>query len=305
MDWERVGQAFSGGANVLAGGLMDKYQRQKDLQDWEQKQRLASEIQSGERAQEHAFQFRKQTRDFTLEGIKNDLKTNPELIPYALKAEQGDEEATRILSIYAGAKYQMDQKTPLTSDDLALLKDLPPQTRHVIINRHLTTLNEEVKRKADLEGTLARTEREKATTAKVREDAQANSGLYGDYAIESKARAKAEAEKKKAIADTQKEIQTLSSQANRAGGYLEGDPESERIQQRLQAAQDRLYQLTVSDVVASSAEQARQKWATEGATKAPAPQGKSIPPDVLAAAKKKYPNMPEEEIIRQWQASHK
>ena len=170
MDWEKVGQAFQGGANVLAGGLMDKYQRKRDLEDWEQKQRLASQIQTGEREQEHAYQFGKQTREFTLEGIKNDLKTNPELIPYALKAEQGDEEATRILSIYAGARYQMDQKTPLTSDDLALLKDLPPQTRHVIINRHLTTLNEESKRKADLEGTLARTEREKASTAKAEQD---------------------------------------------------------------------------------------------------------------------------------------
>ena len=157
MDWEKVGQAFQGGANVLAGGLMDKYQRKRDMEDWEQKQRLASQIQTGEREQEHAFQFGKQTREFTLEGIKNDLKTNPELIPYAIQAEQGDEEATRILSIYAGAKYQMDQKTPLTSDDLALLKDLPPQTRHVIINRHLTTLNEEVKRKADLKRTEAET----------------------------------------------------------------------------------------------------------------------------------------------------
>jgi hypothetical protein len=137
---------------------MDKYPRKRDLEDWEQKQRIASTIQTGEREQEHAFQFGKQTREFTLEGIKNDLKTNPELIPYALKAEQGDEEATRILSIYAGAKYQMDQKTPLTSDDLALLKDLPPQTRHVIINRHLTTLNEEVKRKADLKRTEAETD---------------------------------------------------------------------------------------------------------------------------------------------------
>jgi len=158
VDWEKVGQAFQGGANVLAGGLMDKYQRKRDMEEWEQKQRLASQIQTGEREQEHEFQLGKQTREFTLEGIKNDLKTNPELIPYALKAEQGDEEATRILSIYAGAKYQMDQKTPLTSDDLALLKDLPPQTRHVIINRHLTTLNEEVKRKADLKRTEAETD---------------------------------------------------------------------------------------------------------------------------------------------------
>jgi len=158
MDWEKVGQAFQGGANVLAGGLMDKYQRKRDLEDWEQKQRLASQIQAGERAQEHEFQLGKQTREFTLEGIKNDLKTNPELRPVAIRAEQGDEEATRILSIYAGAKYQMDQRTPLSSDELAMLKDLPPQTRHVIINRHLTTLNEEVKRKADLKRTEAETD---------------------------------------------------------------------------------------------------------------------------------------------------
>ena len=51
MDWEKVGQAFQGGANVLAGGLMDKYQRKRDLEEWEQKQRLASQIQTGEREQ--------------------------------------------------------------------------------------------------------------------------------------------------------------------------------------------------------------------------------------------------------------
>lgn len=170
MDWEKFGQAFQGGANVLAGGLMDKYQRQKDLEDWTQKQRIASQIQTGERDAEHTFQLGKQTREFTLEGIKNDLKTNPELIPYAIKAEQGDEEATRILSIYAGARYQMDQRTPLTSDDLALLKDLPPQTRHSIISRHLTTLNEETKRRADLKRTEAETTYREAMTKKTTQD---------------------------------------------------------------------------------------------------------------------------------------
>jgi hypothetical protein len=170
VDWQKAGQAFQGGANVLAGGLMDKYQRKRDMEDWEQKQRIASTIQTGEREQEHAFQFGKQTREFTLEGIKNDLKTNPELIPYAIRAEQGDEEATRILSIYAGAKYQMDRRTPLSSDELALLKDLPPQTRHVIINRHLTTLNEESKRQADLEGVKVRTERDRTMAKKAEMD---------------------------------------------------------------------------------------------------------------------------------------
>jgi hypothetical protein len=51
----------------------------------------------------------------------------------------------------------MDQRTPLTSEQIAELKDLPPQTRHAIINRHLTTLNEEIKRKADLARTEAET----------------------------------------------------------------------------------------------------------------------------------------------------
>lgn len=321
MDWEKVGQAFQGGANVLAGGLMDKYQRQKDLQDWEQKQRLASQIQTGEREQEHAFQFWKQTREFTLDGIKNDLKTNPELIPYALKAEQGDEGATRILSIYAGAKYQMDQKTPLTSDDLALLKDLPPQTRHVIINRHLTTLNEESKRRADLEAVQTRTERDRAMTKKALEDTQDNSGLYGDYAIEKKVRDAAEKQKKADIESTVKDINSLNSRIMSKKAEL-----ARSLASKAQAAADSLIQeldrlsgLRDDAIVRrdgfkseGSEEQARQKWATEPTAKPPAQETPAnvvenialTPEDMeeIAAAKKARPDLSEEAIIKAYVA---
>lgn len=304
MDWERVGQAFQGGANVLAGGLMDKYQRQKDLQDWEQKQRLASAIQAGEREAEHTFQLEKQTREFTLEGIKNDLKTNPELIPYAVKAEQGDEEATRILSIYAGARYQMDQRTPLTSDDLALLKDLPPQTRHAIINRHLTTLNEAVKGKADLEGVLARTEREKAMTKKAQEDAQDNSDLYGGYAAMQTGREQAEVQRDRGIRDATALLAKTEVLIEKEGGEplpmtdKGWTPPTAKLNQLMTKKAELERKLNMLQHTATT----QTSW--EPAPGAP-PQGKTIPPEVLAAAKKKYPNMSDEEITRQWLASHK
>jgi len=310
VDWEKVGQAFQGGANVLAGGLMDKYQRKRGLEDWEQKQRLASQIQAGEREQEHAFQFGKQTREFTLEGIKNDLKTNPELIPYAIKAEQGDEEATRILSIYAGAKYQMDQKTPLTSDDLALLKDLPPQTRHVIINRHLTTLNEESKRQADLEGVLARTEREKVTTQKAREDMQDNSDLYGGYAAMQAGREQAETQRDRNIRDATAALAKTEALIEKEGGEplpmtaKDWTPPTDKLKRLMDHKAELERKLDMLQPVATTQASAAA-GANEAVGRVTKAVGKSIPPEVLAAAKKKYPNMSDEEIIRQWQASHK
>ena len=155
MDWEKVGQAFQGGANVLAGGLMDKYQRKRDLEDWEQKQRLATTIQMDEEERRWGQADKVRREQAFRDSLKNDMETNPELQPFVERHLQGDPEAGRVLSLYAGSKYKMYQDTPLSSEEIAALSPLPPGIRHTIIRSHLTVL----RKRADEE--LTRTSKEK------------------------------------------------------------------------------------------------------------------------------------------------
>jgi hypothetical protein len=174
MDIEKIGQVFQGGANVLAGGLMERYQRQKEMQDWYQKQLALDKLQRAETAQKQQFEVGKMDYEMTLNSVKKDFETNPELIPYWQKAQTGDPEAQKVLQVYAGAKHYMDSRTPLSSEQIAELSVLPPQTRHVIINRHLTTLDAETKRQADLKRTEAETAYRTAAAKKLAQDMEQN-----------------------------------------------------------------------------------------------------------------------------------
>jgi len=155
VDWEKFGQAFSSGANVLAGGLMDKYQRQKDLQDWQEKQKLATTIQMDEEERRWGQAEKVRREQAFRDSLKNDIETNPELQPFMERHLQGDPEASRIMSIYAGSKYKMYQDTPLSSEEISALAPLPPGVRHTIIRSHLAVL----RKRADED--LARTSKEK------------------------------------------------------------------------------------------------------------------------------------------------
>jgi len=166
MDWEKVGQAFQGGANVLSGGLMDKYQRQKDIEDWKHKTEYAQGIEDQQRkAQESRAWLEKRYADF------------PEMKDFHTAAEQGDPEAQKKLYTFAGAWDKLNRMEPLSEGELQEVFSLPPMTKGKLINLDLTNkfalIDRETKRKqgeATLEGTLARTEREKASTAKAEQD---------------------------------------------------------------------------------------------------------------------------------------
>ena len=313
MDWEKVGQAFQGGANVLAGGLMDKYQRKRDMEEWEKKTDYAAGIEERQRKALHDLQVNDINHRAFLDMKKKEFETDPELFPVWQSAQGGDEGARNILETTSEFRHFVDSGIPLTAAQVERLIDqgtpIPPGVRSRILAGHLKATNEESKRKADLEGTLARTERERATTKKSLEPDEAN--LY-DYRASEKSR---EEQKKKDIAAVVKEINDLNSKilstraaAERAGasktkaGY---DPLFEEVQHLSDLRDEAIARRDA--LRPSSAAQARAKWATEPVAKATAPVSENIaltPEDMkeIAAAKAARPDLSEEEIIRAYVA---
>jgi len=176
MDWAKVGEGIESGAHTLAAGLMEKYQRQKEMEDWYQKQTALDKLQRAEETRKQKFEVGKLDYEMTLAAAKKDFETNPELIPYWQRAQTGDEEAQRVIKVYTGAKHMMDSRTPLSSEEISELSALPPQTRHTIINRHLTTLDAEIKRQADLKRTEAETKYREAMAKKAEAELAAGPG---------------------------------------------------------------------------------------------------------------------------------
>jgi hypothetical protein len=325
MDWEKVGQAFQGGANVLAGGLMDKYQRKRDIEEWEKKTDYAAGIEMRQRQALQDLQTNEINHRAFLDMKKKEFETDPELFPVWQSAQGGDENARGILDTTSEFRHYVDSGIPLTAAQVTRLIDpgasIPSGVRSRILAGHLKASNEETKRKADLEGTLARTEREKATTKKALEDTQDNSGLYGDYAIEKKVRDAAEKQKKADIESTVKEINSLNSRIMSKKAEL-----ARSLASKAQAAADSLIQeldrlsgLRDDAIVRrddfkseGSEEQARQKWAMEPTAKPPAQETPAnvvenialTPEDMkeIAAAKAARPDLSEEAIIRAYVA---
>ena len=316
MDWAKVGQAFQGGANVLAGGLMDKYQRKKDLEDWAQKTNYAQGIEEQQRkAQEAREWLEKRYSEF------------PEMKDFHSAAEQGDPEAQKKLYTFAGAWDKINRAEPLADSELQEIFSLPPMTKGKLLNLDLknkwAVSDRETKRKQDeatLASTVARTEREKATTKKALEDTQDYSDLYGDYAIEKKVRDTEAKQKEKDLEAIVAEINSLNSrimskkaEAERAGatktqaGFGSLIEELNRLSSLRDDALAKRDSMRTGDVSKSSQEQARQKWAAEAATKPETPtnvvEKVALTPEdkiEIEAAMKARPDLSQDEIIRQY-----
>jgi hypothetical protein len=301
MDWEKVGQAFSGGANVLASGMMDKYQRKIDSQE-------------------------QQKRDLR-DQIKAEFDTDPELRPIALRAHAGEADAQETVSLYAGLLQTLASGTPFTEDHYKALAPLPPMTKSRLIGEDLKlkrTLEDRERQRQLFESQeeTRKSQREHQRKLEQRwekEDMGAvpdESNIY-DYRVSQKAR---EEQKRKDILAVVKEINELNSkilstraEAERAGasktkaGY---DPLFEEVQ-HLAGLRDEA--IARRDALRpSSARQAQQKWATEGAARTatpstPATVAENIaltPEDMkeIAAAKAARPDLSEEAIIKAYVA---
>ena len=322
MDWEKVGQAFQGGANVLAGGLMDRYQRGKDIEDWKRKSDYSADIERRQREATDKLQANQIEHRAFLESVQKSVEADPEMFPIWQAAQAGDERSQKINSKYGVVKHYENSGIPLLSEQIAELKDpdapLPPGVRSRILQSHMTSVHKEEKERADLEAIRTRTERDKAMTKKALEEDQ--SGLYGDYAIIKKARDVAEKQKRTDIQSIVKEINSLNSR------IMSKKVEAERAKaSKTKAGFDTLVleldrltglrddALAKRDILkAGSAEEARQKYATEpmatpAAPVTPATAVENIaltPEDMkeIAAAKAARPDLSEEEIIKAYVA---
>ena len=306
MDWEKVGQAFQGGANVLAGGLMDKYQRKRDMEEWEKKTDYSAEIEMRQRRALQDIQTNEINHRAFLDMKKKEFETDPELFPVWQSAQGGDEKAREILETSTEFRHYVDSGIPLTAAQVTRLIDqgspVPPGIRSRILAGHLKASNEEVKRKADAEqgrATLA------LTTARTKElDQPDNSGLYGDYAIVKKARDVAGKQKSKDIESIVKEINSLNSrimskkaEAERANVTKTQAGLGPLIEELTRLTGLRDDALAKRDILKSgAAEESRAKWAAESATKTAAPENDTIsgvktPQNVTTA----LPLMPKDE----------
>jgi hypothetical protein len=327
MDWESFGQGIKGTANTLAGALLEQRQRQQEMQDWYQKQTALNSAEQAKEARAHTFDIGKLNYQTTLDSVKKDFEQNPELVPYWQRAQAGDPDAQKVVQTYAGARYMMDSNTPLSSDQIAELGGLPPQTRHAIINQHLNTLDTEMKKQAD----LARTKQETATSAataawRQKQTATAsedNSDLYGGYAEQKKATDKAAAQKQKETDSAQKEIQRLEvqigakvAQAQRlaASKNPAGGPalaaEIETLKRYQQDAKNRLYKLTAGAQAQSSEAQANQGYAKASPILNPQNVVETVAltaedKAAIEKAKAARPDLSDDEIIKQYLAFKK
>jgi len=174
VDWEKVGQAFQGGANVLAGGLMDKYQRKRDMEDWEKKTDYSAEIDRRQRQALQDLQTNEANHRAFLDMKKKEYETDPELFPVWQAAQGGDENARDTLETTAEFRHFVDSGIPLTAAQVERLINpgapIPPGVRSRILAGHLKASNEETKRKSEEEGRAARTERDKAMAQKAAAD---------------------------------------------------------------------------------------------------------------------------------------
>ena len=324
-DLEKIGQAFSGGANVLAGGLMDKYQRKRDMEEWEKKTDYAAGIEERQRKALHDLQVNDINHRAFLDMKKKEFETDPELFPVWQLAQGGDEGARNMLETTSEFRHFVDMGIPLTAAQVERLIDqgtpIPPGVRSRILAGHLKASTEEQDKETERERkklgdklTAARiADLEKRTKQVGAED---ESNLY-DYRASEKAR---EEQKKKDIAAVVKEINDLNSEilstraaAERAGasktkaGY---DPLFEEVQ-HLAGLRDEA--IARRDALRpSSAAQARQKWATEAEARTAAPatpvnevENIALTPEdmkEIAAAKAARPDLSEEEIIRAYVA---
>jgi len=328
VDWEKVGQAFQGGANVLAGGLMDKYQRKRDMEDWEKKTDYSAEIDRRQRQALQDLQTNEANHRAFLDMKKKEYETDPELFPVWQAAQGGDENARDTLETTAEFRHFVDSGIPLTAAQVERLINpgapIPPGVRSRILAGHLKASNEETKRKSEEEGRAARTERDKAMAKKALEDTQDYSDLYGDYAVRKKEQGKVTAQTKKDIESKYKEIKSLNDriggkqiELTRAGAAKNGTvfgaikAEIERLQGLRSDAESWLSDLATTEAAGGAEEQSRQKWATESATKpAPATPVNAVenialtPEDMkeIAAAKAARPDLSEEAIIKAYVA---
>jgi len=187
VDWEKVGQAFQGGANVLAGGLMDRYQRGKDIEDWKRKTDYSADIEMRQRQAVQDLQTNEINHRAFLDMKKKEFETDPELFPVWQSAQVGNEKAREILETSTEFRHYVDSGIPLTAAQVERLIDqgtpIPPGVRSRILAGHLKASNEEVKRQADLTRTEAATtesvergkyykRREKEAALKPQEDVQ-------------------------------------------------------------------------------------------------------------------------------------
>jgi ribosomal protein L24 len=217
MDWEKVGQAFQGGANVLAGGLMDKYQRKQNEAEWNRKTDYTAIINERQRKALHDLQLDEINHRAFLDMKKKEFETDPELFPVWQSAQGGDEKARGILETTSEFRHYVDSGIPLTAAQVERLinpgASIPSGVRSRILAGHLKASNEETKRKTDLEGVLARTKdyenREKRENRAIAEREKAE--VHADTVRLVDLKKRERADKKKDWEDANKEIQDLDN----------------------------------------------------------------------------------------------
>jgi len=174
MDWSKVGQAFQGGANVLASGLMDKHQRKLDQAEWEKKTDYSADIAKRQRQALQDLQTNEINHRAFLDMKKKEFETDPELFPIWQAAQGGDEKAREILEASTEFRHYVDSGIPLTSAQVTRLIDqgtpIPPGIRSRILAGHMKASYAEDERKAEDEGRKARTRRDTATAKKAEMD---------------------------------------------------------------------------------------------------------------------------------------
>lgn len=179
-DISKVGQAFRRGADVWAGGILQKESERLDEERWRRRQEEVAGRKAAE--DEKASLLRQLEREFS---------SDPELVPFATRAREGDPSAVETLSIYAGLREQLATRNPFNEAYMSAVQQLPPMTRSRLISENVKLMQDiqdreaaDAKAKADaeyrelqkrnLEAQIAEreakpAERETAEAAKLRE----------------------------------------------------------------------------------------------------------------------------------------
>lgn len=260
-DFRLIGEAFDKAANVAASGLMERYQRERDIEDWKKKQDYSAGIQEQEEKRRQAFQMSQRDREEFLKTKREQFKHVPEMMDIFMAADKGDPAATEVYAAYLGAERLLDQKVPLTPDDINATAKLPPYIRSKIFARHLDVMNAEIKRKADLERVGAATEASKAAAKrsaylvdrdkkKVTEDEDKEvSAIRKETAKIRTERIASRADKEKALDTIVEDIDKLKDsifEKRRARAKADNEEEARELERHINDLQTRIARLDVN-----------------------------------------------------------